>query len=111
LAKSDKRKSTGRKQPNAIQRYFRETVGERRDLNRILFVNNDDQVYFTTFNGELLMMDGELKFHYVGPSAEGALHAISPSEKKQAAFINERLYILDSFYKPPLKESKQDKGK
>jgi preprotein translocase subunit SecE len=32
LAKSDKRKSTGRKQPNAIQRYFRETVGELRKV-------------------------------------------------------------------------------
>jgi hypothetical protein len=95
----------------SMKPFFRETVGEHRDLNRILFVNEYDQVYFTTFNGELLMMDGEYKFHYVGPSAEGSVHAISPSGKKQAAFINERLYILDSFYKPPLKESRQDKGK
>lgn len=86
--------------------FFRETVGERRDLNQILFTKGYDQVYFTTFNGELLMMDGEYKFHYVGPSAEGCLHEISPSGKKQAAFINERLYILDSLYKPPLVRKK-----
>jgi tetratricopeptide (TPR) repeat protein len=86
--------------------FFRETVSERRDLNQVLLTKDYDQVYFTTFNGELLMMDGEYKFHYVGPSAEGSLHAISPSGKKQAAFINERLYILDSLYKPPITKKK-----
>ena len=94
----------------SLKPFFRETVSEHRDLNRILFINDNDQVYFTTFNGELLMMDGEYKFHYVGPSAEGSLDAISPSGKKQAAFINERLYIWDSFYKPPLSEKTTDKG-
>jgi tetratricopeptide (TPR) repeat protein len=95
----------------SVKPFFRETVGERRDLNQVLFTKGFDQVYFTTFNGELLMMDGEYKFHYVGPSVEGSLHAISPSGKKQAAFINERLYILDSLYKPPLREKTKDKGK
>jgi preprotein translocase subunit SecE len=33
LAKADKRKNTGRKRQNAIQRYFRETVGELRKVN------------------------------------------------------------------------------
>jgi preprotein translocase subunit SecE len=32
LAKGEKRKSTGRKQPNAIQRYIRETIGELRKV-------------------------------------------------------------------------------
>jgi hypothetical protein len=91
--------------------FFRETVGERRDLNQVLFTKDYEQVYFTTFNGELLMMDGEYKFHYVGPSAEGSLHVISPSGKKQAAYINGRLYILDSLYKPTLREKTKDKGK
>jgi hypothetical protein len=86
--------------------FFRETVGERRDLNQVLFTDGYDQVYFTTLNGELLMMDGEYKFHYVGPSPEDSLHATSPSGKKQAVFINERLYILDSLYKPPLARKK-----
>jgi tetratricopeptide (TPR) repeat protein len=95
----------------SMKPFFRETVGKRRDLDQILFVNENDKVYFTTFNGELLMMDGEYKFHYVGPSAEGSVQAISPSGKKQAAFINDRLYFWDSFYEPPLKESRQDKGK
>lgn len=91
--------------------FFRETVGERRDLDQVLFTKDYEQVYFTTFNGELLMMDGEYKFHYVGPSAEGSLHVISPSGKKQAAYINGRLYILDSHYKPTLREKTKDKGK
>jgi tetratricopeptide (TPR) repeat protein len=87
--------------------FVRETVGERRDLDKVLFTKDYDQVYFTTFHGELLMMDGEHKFHYVGPSAEGSLHAISPSGKKQAVFIDERLFILDSLYKPPLTRKKK----
>lgn len=95
----------------SLKPFFRETIGEHRDLNRILFINDNGQVYFTTFNGELLMMDGEYKFHYVGPSAEDSVQAISPSGKKQAAFIGERLYIWNSFYNPPLKGNKQDKGK
>lgn len=95
----------------SLKPFSRETVGEHRDLDQILFINDYGQVYFTTFNGELLMMDGEYKFYYVGPSAEDTLHAISPSGKKQAAFINGRLYILDSFYEPPLKEKTTGKKK
>jgi len=87
--------------------FVRETVGERRDLNQVLFTKDYDQVYFTTFHGELLMMDGEHKFHYVGPSAEGSLHAISPSGKNQAVFIHGRLFILDALYNPPLTRKKK----
>ncbi len=83
--------------------FFREVVGSRRDLNQVLFTTADNQVYFTSFNGEVLMMDGEHKFFYVGPSVEGSLYAISPGHKKTAAFINERLYFLDSLYSPGLK--------
>jgi len=33
LAKTDKNKSNERRQPNKIQRYFRETIGELRKVN------------------------------------------------------------------------------
>ena len=33
MAKANKRKTTGRKSQNAIQRYFRETIGELRKVN------------------------------------------------------------------------------
>jgi preprotein translocase subunit SecE len=33
LAKTEKNKSTERRQPNKIQRYFRETIGELRKVN------------------------------------------------------------------------------
>jgi hypothetical protein len=91
--------------------FLRESVGVRRDLNQLLFTKGNDQVYFTTFNGETLMMDGEHHFYYVCPSVAGSLHAISPTGKKTAAFINERLVILDSLYKPPQREKKQDQEK
>ncbi|UCH98339.1 MAG: hypothetical protein JSV88_16260 [Candidatus Aminicenantes bacterium] len=95
----------------AMKPFVRDTVGARRDLNRILFTSGGDQVYFFTFTGEMLMMDGEHKFHYVGPSFEGSLYEISPSKKKTAAFINERFYILDSLYTQPLREKTKNKGK
>ena len=92
----------------SLKPFLRETVGVRRDLNRLLFSKGHDQVYFTTFTGEELMMDGEYRFHYVCPSVEGSPHAISPSSKKTAAFINERLFILDSLYQPSLAEQKKE---
>ena len=33
MAKTEKNKSTERRQPNKIQRYFRETIGELRKVN------------------------------------------------------------------------------
>jgi len=90
--------------------YVRDYVGLRRDLNKILYtreVLGNEEVYFSTFTGELLMMDGEYKFYYVGPSLQGTLNAISPCRKKTAAFINNRLVILDSLYS--LRSKKQKK--
>ena len=83
--------------------FHRETVGTRRDLNKVLFIRpvlGDTEVYFSTFTGEYLMMDGEYRFYYISPSLEGSIHVMSPSRKKSAAFINGRLFILDSLYSP-----------
>jgi hypothetical protein len=80
--------------------YFRETVDARRDLGKIHFNTIENDVYLSTFTGEWLRMDNGYKFHYLGPSFEGCLHAISPSRKKTAAFINGRLYLVDG----PVKE-------
>jgi tetratricopeptide (TPR) repeat protein len=75
--------------------YYRKIVDKRRDLEKILFNKGDAEVYFSTFTGEWLVMDSEYKFHYLGPCFEGCRHAMSPSRKKTAAFINGRLYIVN----------------
>ncbi|NIM17094.1 MAG: tetratricopeptide repeat protein [Candidatus Aminicenantes bacterium] len=80
--------------------YSREIVDARRDLEKIHFNTIENDVYLSSFTGEWLRMDNEYKFHYLGPSFEGCLHAISPSRKKTAAFINGRLFLLDG----PVKE-------
>jgi tetratricopeptide (TPR) repeat protein len=80
--------------------YSREIVDSRRDLEKIYFNTIENDVYLSTFTGECLRLDNEYKFHYLGPSFEGCRHAISPSRKKTAAFINGRLFLLDG----PVKE-------
>jgi len=80
--------------------YSREIVDSRRDLEKIYFNTIEHDVYLSTFTGEWLRLDNEYKFHYLGPSFEGCLHAISPSRKKTAAFINGRLFLVDG----PVKE-------
>jgi hypothetical protein len=75
--------------------YSRKTVDSRRDLEKILFIKGNTDVYFSTFTGEMLRMDDEFNFYYLGPSFEGSRHGISPSGKKTAAFIDGRLFVLD----------------
>ncbi|MCK5057526.1 MAG: hypothetical protein KAT34_12760 [Candidatus Aminicenantes bacterium] len=74
--------------------YSRKKLHTRKDLNKIISCEDFDRVYFSTYNGELLKMDVEHKFHYTGPSFEGALSAVSPRSGKRAAFINGRLLII-----------------
>jgi hypothetical protein len=75
--------------------YSREILDSRRDLEKVYFNTIENDVYLSTFTGEWLRLDSEYKFHYLGPSFEGCLHAISPSRKQTAAFINGRLLIID----------------
>jgi hypothetical protein len=80
--------------------FYKTLVDTRRDLEKVLFNIGGMEVYFSTFNGELLLMDSEYKFHYLGPNFDGCLHEMSPSKKKTAAYINGRLYVLNG----PIKE-------
>lgn len=90
----------------SIKPYLSQTVGVRRDLDRILSIKGEAGVYFSTFDGQLLKMDEKYKFHYLGPSFEGSLYAVSPTNKKTAAFINGRLYIITNAAGPGLWEQK-----
>jgi tetratricopeptide (TPR) repeat protein len=79
----------------SLNPYYMEKIRTRYDLNKILYSDESNHIYFSTYNGELLKMDAEYKFHYVAPSFEGAICAVSPVTKKKAVFINERLIFME----------------
>jgi tetratricopeptide (TPR) repeat protein len=89
--------------------YHKKIVDERRDLNRILSVKNEE-VYFSTNDGEIVKMDPEYKFHYIGPSYEGCLYSPSSSGSKTAAFINDKLFIVDRIETDMLEKWASDKN-
>lgn len=76
---------------------FLKTINDsRRDIDKLVFFNDHPNHYFSTFYGELLELGDDRELHYVGPSYEGSIYSASPSTQKTAAFINERLYIVDT---------------
>lgn len=74
--------------------FYRGKIRDRKDLDKIISCDQFDQVYFSTYTGELLKLDAENKFHYVGPSFAGAVYASSPLDNQKAAFINGRLILF-----------------
>ncbi|MGE5342635.1 MAG: tetratricopeptide repeat protein [Candidatus Omnitrophota bacterium] len=88
----------------SLSPYIRKTIEARRDLKQILFVNEQGEVYFSTFRGETVKMDEQGTFVSCGPSFDGCRHAVSPSKTKTAAFINGRLVIVDGPVMIPAKE-------
>jgi len=84
--------------------YFKKVIDTRRDLNKILFVSPEDSVYFSTLAGECVKMDDNYKFYYAGPSLEGGRAVMSPDFKRTAAFIDNRLIIINGpVYQAPRK--------
>lgn len=78
----------------SIDPLYRKQITKRRDLNKIIDYQNGENIYFSTYNGELIKMDEENKFTYIGPSLNGAFYDLSPDNRMAAAFINGRLFIL-----------------
>lgn len=74
--------------------FAREKISSRRDLNSIIDCNNNNEQYFSTFNGELLKLDEVGNFINCQVSLTGSTYQPSPDQKKAAAFINSRFYIL-----------------
>lgn len=98
--------------------YFKKEVDSRRDLQKILFSAKNEagenEIYFSTFTGEMVKLNSEHQFLYLGPSFDGTVHAVSPALDKTAAFINGRLYIVDIQDQDKingLKRYKKDKDK
>jgi hypothetical protein len=79
----------------SLKPYVNRQVGTQKGLTNIITDETDSTVYFSTIDGEILKMDDDYKFTYVGPSLEGTLNVTSPSTKKTAAFINGKLWIIE----------------
>jgi len=79
----------------SLSPYLNKTVGTRMGLTDILGSEGESEVYFSTYNGEIVRMDNEYKFSYVKPSLEGSRYAVSPGGKRTAAFINDRLVSIE----------------
>ncbi|MCK4761053.1 MAG: hypothetical protein KAW12_02565, partial [Candidatus Aminicenantes bacterium] len=75
--------------------YWRNKMYSRKDLKRILYSGKDGYVYFSTYTGEVVKMDREYNFHYVGPSLEGLQVVTAPGGKRRAAFIKDRVVFLE----------------
>jgi tetratricopeptide (TPR) repeat protein len=80
----------------SLKPFSRRKITSRKDINNIIHCD-DYNKYVTTYNGELLKIDENYKTHYLSPSLEGVLYEISPDNINAAAFINEKLYILNWF--------------
>lgn len=79
----------------SLKPYVNTTLGTRMGLTDIIGCKGEDEVYFSTYNGEIVKMDGELKFEYVKPSLEDSLHSVSSDGKKTVAFINDRVVLIE----------------
>ena len=73
--------------------FARKKISSRRDLNSIVDCSSSE-LYFSTFNGELLKLDEEGNFKNCQVSLAGSTYQPSPDQGKVAAFINGRFYIL-----------------
>ncbi len=79
----------------SLSPYVDKSVATKKNLIDIISCGNNSEVYFTTGDGEIVKMDGEYNFSYVGPAMDGCVYAASPSTKKTAAFINGKLWLIE----------------
>ncbi len=79
----------------SLKPYVNKQVGTRLGLNDIINFGSESEVYFSTYNGEIVKMNDKYEFAYVKSSLEGSEYAESPSGKKTAALINGRLVIIE----------------
>jgi len=79
----------------SLDRFSKKRISTRRDLDQIVGCYGLDGVLFSTYNGELIQMGEDFKFEYRGTSFSGCPYALSPDQKKKAAFINDRLFLIE----------------
>lgn len=84
----------------SLKPFVRKRITARRDLYRIRECQTTRGISFITNHGERVVMDDGHHFQYLGVSLEGAVHNLSPDEKKAAVFINGQMFVLDWVRRP-----------
>lgn len=79
----------------SLSPYIDKSVVTKKNLVDVISCENESNVYFTTLDGEIVKMNDEYIFSYIGPDMEGCVSAVSPSTKKTAAFINGKLWLIE----------------
>ncbi|MCP5106568.1 MAG: tetratricopeptide repeat protein [bacterium] len=79
----------------SLDPFLNKKVGTRVGLTDIIDYKSESEVYFETYDGEVVKMDETYNFTYVEPSLQGSLHAESFSSDKTAVFINGKLWIIE----------------
>lgn len=79
----------------SLNPYVNRSVATKKNLSEIISCGEDSEVYFSTIDGEIIKMDEEYNFTYVGPDMDGCVYAASPSAKRTAAFINGKLWLIE----------------
>ncbi|MDQ1352808.1 MAG: Tetratricopeptide repeat protein [Acidobacteriota bacterium] len=79
----------------SLSPYVEKIVTSKKNLVDIISCTNNSEVNFTTGDGEIVKMDGEYNFTYIGPDMDGSIYAASPSAKRTAAFINGKLWLIE----------------
>lgn len=75
--------------------YLNKKLGVRVGLEDVVRYVDETEVYFSTTSGEIMKMNHNFKFNYLKPSMEGCIHEFSPSGDYTAAFINDRMFIIE----------------
>lgn len=79
----------------SLNPYVDKSVATKKNLVDVISCGSNSDVYFTTGDGEIVKMDGEYNFTYVGPAMDGCVYEVSPSAKRTAAFINGKLWLIE----------------
>ncbi|MCU0288637.1 MAG: hypothetical protein MUF15_19870 [Acidobacteria bacterium] len=75
--------------------YVNKSVATNKNLVDITYQGNNSEIYFSTMDGEIIKMDEEYNFSYVRPCLDDCLNAVSPSTNRIAAFIGDRLWVIE----------------
>lgn len=78
----------------SLNPYTRGRINGNRDLKDLIDASDLTKFVMSTYTGQLLNMDSDYNFKYVGPSLDGALYKVSPSGNRVVAFINRRVLSL-----------------
>lgn len=79
----------------SLEPYLNNRVGTHLVVTDIVDCSDETEVYFTTYNGEIVKMDSEYQFTYVKPSWEGSHYEESPFDKRTAVFVNGHLWLVE----------------